>query len=132
MNENRKSALFIILLLVGCVIFVAIGFWRRWKIEKSHKVDIAQIYNYTYGGRGNAGRLYVDFTMNIKGKEYKSSSGYLTTDFNCNKHFLGKTFPVVYNPDNPSISSILIIPEDFARYGYSFPDSLKWVLQYKK
>ena len=132
MKGKNKRILFIVLLVGLGVVFILWGFWRKWQIEKSHQISSGRIYNYYYGGRGNAGHFFIDFILNIQGKEYKGSSTYLMKDFDCDRKFIGKTFPVVYNPDNPSTSSILIIPEDFSRYGYSFPDSLKWVLQYKK
>jgi hypothetical protein len=43
-----------------------------------------------------------------------------------------RSFPAVYVPNNPSISSLLITPDDFKKFGYDFPDSLVWILPYLK
>src|SRR5450755_4868221 len=43
---------------------------------------------------------------------------------------LNRTFPVIYSPNYPKNNYILIRPEDFNRFNYSFPDSLNWVLKY--
>lgn len=130
MTEKRKTRVFIILFLISTLVYVGWGFWRKWQIEKSHTIVVGKIYRYAYGGRGNAGGFHVDFKTIVNGKEYDASSRYLTSDFNCSNDFIGKTFPVIYNPKHPSISSILIIPSDFARYNYQYPDSLNWVKKY--
>jgi hypothetical protein len=132
MNERKKTRLFAIAFAICALAFIGWGFWRKWQIVKSHKIGIGKIYRYTYGGRGHAGRFFVDFRTTIDGREYTGSSTYLMEDFNCNDDFIGKTFPVVYSPEYHSISSMLIIPSDFARYNYPYPDSLNWVKKYIK
>jgi len=104
-------------------------------LKKEHAIAIAQIYSCTAGGRGNGGGLFIDFKISVNGNDYYASSRYLTSILSaadCESHFLGKTFPAVYNLKNPSLANLLIFPEDFALYNYPFPDSLKWVLQYKR
>ena len=132
MTEKNKKKLFVAILIILSVGFVYWGLWRKWQIEKRYKITVGQLYHYSFGGRGNAGGFWVDFKITIGGKQYNSSTRYLTDDFNCNNDFIGKTFPVVYSPDHPSISSMLIIPSDFARYHYAYPDSLNWVKKYIK
>lgn len=131
MVKKNKTKLFVVIfiLTVGLIYW---GFWRKWQIENKNEITVGQVYHYSYAGRGNAGGFWVDFKITINGKEYHSSTRYLSEDFNCNNDFIGKTFPVVYNPGHPSISSILIIPSDFAHYNYAYPDSLNWVKNYIK
>ena len=46
-------------------------------------------------------------------------------------NFVGKSFPVVYRWNGLWYDdNILITPNDFSSFGYPFPDSLKWVLEY--
>ena len=99
-----------------------------------HAVGIVQVYDYSTGGRGNAGGIWIDHILEVNGKSYKSSSRYLTTDITSEglKHLMNKTFPVVYNPSSPSNSRLMLLPKDFEKWGYSFPDSLKWLLPYIK
>ena len=132
MTERKKTRLFVVVFILLSTALVCWGYWRKLQIETKHEITVGRIYHYSYVGRGNGGGIWVDFKIEINRKEYNSSTRYLTDDFNCNNDFIGKTFPAVYNPDHPSISSILIIPSDFARYNYPFPDSLNWVKKYIK
>jgi hypothetical protein len=117
---------------------IAGGIWgivRQKRLKKDHTIGIAYVTDCSSGGRGNAGGIWIDYILYAEGKKYKGSSLYLTSDFDVGDvadHMLYKTFPAAYNPGNPSISSLMILPKDFTRYGYQFPDSLKWVLQYVK
>ena len=124
-----------ILLVVFVLAWIYYGFYRKKQLDNNHAIDIAYIDDYSVGGIGNAGGLSINFKMLIKGKQYYSSTVYSTgkispRDFE--DHFMNKTFPCIYNIKDPTIELLLIFPEDFKRFGYSFPDSLKWVLQYKK
>lgn len=51
-------------------------------------------------------------------------------DYKSAKKLIGKNFPVVYNDENSELSYLLITPQEFEKYGYTFPDSLNWVLKY--
>ena len=42
-------------------------------------------------------------------------------------HFVGRSFPVIYNINDPSMSEILVFPSDFAKFKLKYPDSLEWV-----
>jgi hypothetical protein len=44
--------------------------------------------------------------------------------------FVGKTFPVIYDPSHPEINNILVSPENLKAFNIPFPDSLKWTLNY--
>lgn len=132
-RKKLLKTIFGILLIGFCIILPIIGFWRRNKLENNHQTSYALISSCQNGGRGNAGSVFLNFNMTVNGKSYMSSSSYRTSElsfFDAQKYLVGKTFPAVYYPPNPRISSIMISPQDFARYGYQFPDSLSWVLQY--
>jgi hypothetical protein len=45
--------------------------------------------------------------------------------------FIGKIFPIIFSPKTKN-SELLMGPKDFEKYGIQFPDSLRWVLEYKK
>lgn len=135
MYKNKLKIIFlsfVILFTIGIVIY---ALWSKNKLQENHTVITGKIINCQNGSRGNGGSLFFDYSISIANKNYNASSSYWTNElsfFAAEKYFVGKTFPVAYNPSKPSESSILITPKDFSRYGYPFPDSLKWVLQYLK
>ena len=135
MTSKKKEILTTALLLFFGVAWVGFGFWRKSQLEKFYKVTIAKTVGVSGGGKGNAGRLFLKYLIQVDGKQYKDSKAFLTSEVSwedCEKHLTGKTFPAVYNPDYPSISFMLITPKDFARFRQAFPDSLKWVVKYVK
>lgn len=135
MNQQQVNKILGILLLAFCVIGAIWGILRQNSLKKKNEIGTCRTTAFTAGGRGNAGGIWIDYILDLNGKEYKGSSRYLTNEITSDdlqNYILHKTFPVAYNPSNPSVSSILITPKDFSRYGYPFHDSLKWVLQYFK
>jgi hypothetical protein len=38
----------------------------------------------------------------------------------------------VYNRDNPSNAHLLLLVEDFKKYGFAYPDSLRQLFDHKK
>jgi hypothetical protein len=135
MNLQRLNKILGILLLVFCTVGAIWGVFRQNSLKKNHKIGTGITTDYTAGGRGNAGGIWIDFVLTVGDKKYKGSSSYQTSEISghdLRHHILNKNFPVVYNPSNPSVSSLLITPKDFSRFGYPFPDTLRWVLQYFK
>jgi hypothetical protein len=79
----------------------------------------------------NGNSLDVAYTFLFRGNDYNCETtvmGIYLLDFN--SEFIGKHFPVIYLPENPKNSEILITPDRFERFGISFPDSLKWVRRF--
>jgi len=132
MTSKKKQNLLGILLLVFCVVAGIWGIVRQKKLKNNHVIGTARVYNYSSGGRGNAGGVWIDYVISVNGKNFKGSTRYLSNEISSGElnYFLGKTFPVVYNPSNPSISSLMLLPKDFSNRGYVFPDSLRWILPY--
>lgn len=135
MKEKLKERLpLVILCLIFCGMTVFWGLRNKSNLQRNHQLTIGTIEDCENGGgRGNAGRIYLSYTFSVDGKNYNAQSTYFSTEisyFDGVKFFVGKKFPVMYYPQNPSNASILITPKNFTRWGYSFPDSLNWVLQY--
>ena len=133
MTSKQKEYLYGGLLLMFCVVCSVWGIIERNKLRNNHLIGVARIYQYTSGGRGNAGGTWVDYMLSVNGKNYKGSSRFTTGEIHTENliKFWNKSFPAVYYPPNPSISDLLLLPKDFKKYGYAFPDSLKWILQYE-
>lgn len=133
MKREIASKAIGVILVVICV-FVAIrGIVRQNILKEDNKFGQGKIVNFISGGRGNAGGIWIDFVLVVDGRKFKGSSrmnDYNISDADFRSNILGKNFPVLYNPNNPGNSSILITPKDFSRFGCVFPDSLNWVMKY--
>lgn len=130
MTSKRKNYLFGLLLLAFILGMVIWGFIQRNTIRKSHALTTARVYRYSSGGRGNAGGTWIDFTINVNAKTYRGTTRFLTSELSgtaIEKYLLHKAVPAVYSPEDPSISDLLLRPKDFKRWGYQFPDSLRWI-----
>ncbi len=77
-------------------------------------------YHFNYKNEGYLGHI------DIKSPLLSPKS--IFTYNNCADYFLNKHFPIAIDPENPSNNKILITPDEFKAFGYSFPDSLNWVL----
>jgi hypothetical protein len=135
MTQRQKNYLYGGLLLGFCVVGGAIGILRQKKLKESHVLGQAIVYDYSIGGRGNAGGVWLDFAFAVNCKTFRSSSLYSTTQLNApfvNKHVLKKNYPIVYNRDNPSNAHLLLLVEDFKKYGFAYPDSLRQLFDNKK
>jgi hypothetical protein len=94
--------------------------------RKNNKILVTgNILGFSKGG-SNSG-TFIDYQYSFQNKVYNGTD---TKTVN-GRIFIKKKFPVVINKKWPSSSKILLLPENFEEYGYSFPDSLKWVLNYK-
>lgn len=132
MTSKQKNKIGAIALMAFCVGLVVWGLIDRKKLQENHVLGVGQVNWISSGGRGNGGRVYIDFIIQVNGKKYKGSSSYLDTDITPKGLGLmrGKTFPCIYHPSNPSISTLLILPKEFKKEGHNFPDSLNWLLPY--
>ena len=133
MSQKNIKIAWVVFLIIGTIGIVVYTLWAKNNLKKNHLITVATIHTCQNGSRGNAGRFFLNFTITLNGKEYSSSNSYLDNElsfFAAEKYFVGKTFPAVYYPSKPSLSSLLVTPKNFAHFGYSFPDSLNWILQY--
>jgi hypothetical protein len=127
MKYNRILSSLVLAFLLGLIIW---GIYGRFKLNNKFSLTSAKVTNCRFlpKSAGNIDMTY-EYYVNSK-KVIRSSPRIWLTTTSCNEHFLGKTFPVVYNPDDKEISALLLTPSDFKRFKYSFPDSLKWVVKY--
>ena len=119
-----------VILLVSLFIWVSVN---RKQLLKDRDMSVARITDCSYGGRGHVGTITLTFIFHKDNNEIEGSSALSSNEINVQdvKSFLlNRTFPVIYSPHNPKNNYILIRPEDFKKFNYSFPDSLKWVLKY--
>lgn len=73
----------------------------------------------------------VAFHFEINGKLHYDQQNYSDLGALTQK-ILNKSFPVIYDSTDVTYNELLITPEDFEAYKMPYPDSLKWVLKYRK
>jgi hypothetical protein len=93
-------------------------------IREDRGNTIGIITKKNIGYRGGYSLIY---RYNVNGKNYEVDNGRFNWICDFETTFQGKRFPVVYAKKDPSCSLILITPDDYANWGYQFPDSLDWV-----
>lgn len=123
------------ILMIGVVLFIiSINFVKNNNKNKElqSKGFIAKGILIQSNLRPKSGKsIDVYARFEVEGTSYSSNSlvkGIYPQDFK--QHFINKSFPVIYVPENPIINEILITPDRFKKYAIPFPDSLNWVLKY--
>ncbi|PQJ11719.1 hypothetical protein CJD36_007955 [Flavipsychrobacter stenotrophus] len=119
-------SLFLTVIVLGIIYFL----YQRCQLLKNHKITIGKVIECRFLSKsgGSISLVYeyqVDAFNNIRSKTEN-----LIPLNDCNEHFIGKTFPVIYNPENKSFASMLITPRDFKSSNIIFPDTLNWVNKY--
>lgn len=106
-------------------------FYRKLnKCKKSLSSCFVYETNYIYIKTSG---LWVYYSYQIDGKSYRDRCNLgLDYEDELEQALLYKTFPLLYCNQSPGIGTPLITPKLFKEYGYYFPDSLKWVEDYKK
>jgi len=135
MKDKKWNKIGGTLLITFCVLLIIRGFYNANKLKKNHALTIGKITDCRENGVGNGGTVSVDFIFTVNGEQHNGSWGSTTDRFGCiicQKYFYGKWFPAVYEPGNFQNATLLILPSEFERYGYDFPDSQYWVLYYIK
>ena len=120
-----------------------LGFCVFWGLKVFYQVrTLREDFNIDNGGylyrcqtivTGNAGSIILRYYFFVNGRKFSSSIALLSSQISvrdCNEYLAGNYFPVAFVPSDPEISSLLVLPDDFERFGRSFPDSLYWVLSY--
>jgi hypothetical protein len=94
-------------------------------LKKRGKYGIAKIYEIDYIPRGNF--HFIKYKYIVNDSLYKSSSSFFYINENFERMLLDSTFPVIYLPEKPTISRILVKEYDFKTLDLIYPDSLSWV-----
>jgi hypothetical protein len=131
-NYKRKELIGTIVLLLFCTGIIIWGLTDRKQLEGRHELGLWYVYNISHG---TVSQIYVDYITYVHGQYYRGSTVFQSSEISlesCEKYLLKKDLPVVYYPPRPTNSMLLIMPKDFRRFGYPFPDNLQWLLQYLK
>ena len=127
MKISKKMGVVLIML-----IFVTIILISNWQSNKKTKIIKANmgivIGEITNSSSAHRGGVVINYAFHYNGlfQNDKTMGIYSGT----RDYFLMKTFPVVFSKSQPEINEILILPDDFEKYGLQYPDSLIWVKSY--
>jgi hypothetical protein len=128
MTTQRKNFVFGTGLLLFFVYAITLGLIQRKKLKTSNTFGICKIMKYSVGGRGAAGTIWLEYIYTVNGRQFKGSKSYSTSQLNWAmiKPKLYKiNLPIIYSKKDPSVSTMLLFENDFERWGYIQPDSLK-------
>lgn len=135
LNKTRYSIFFVIgvfLILVAAGKSLYNYFYEGKLLNCSKELSVGMVYETNYLYIKTSG-LWVYYSYMIDKKRYTGRSNLgLNYKDELKRVLVGKKFPIIYCVDKPRVSSMLIIPENYRNYGYAFPDTLNWVLNYRR
>jgi hypothetical protein len=70
-------------------------------------------------------RHSVNYIFLVGSKSYQEEDEITDLDYKYFGLFRGKTFPVIYDPENPRINRILLTKSDFKQFKLLIPDTLQ-------
>ncbi|MFL5753735.1 MAG: hypothetical protein ACJ76F_10025 [Bacteroidia bacterium] len=125
---SKKIKLISIIALTVIVVGGIYGFAGKAKdikkIKANPKQTIAKIVEKDNLQEYNTNGCWIYYEYVIEGKKYKHCKKYHGWRKEDN-YFLQRTFPLIYCADNPDISHLLIIEDEFKKFDLVQPDSLK-------
>jgi len=131
MKKNTLLASVIAILLIICCTFYLVSEKNkkslRDKILIKQNISTGIIVKYTHGYKSIA---KYEYRFQFNGKDYysnSSSSSFVDNYVTIGNTVVNKSFPVIFNTEDPDLSKLLIVPDDFKEYNIPFPDSLNWV-----
>jgi|SRR5665213_161771 len=130
LEKSQLAGIIIALVLIGTGLIWALS--NKNKLLAVHKITNALVNDCYSGGRGYLGTTIL-YKFALDGKEVNGSAAFSYNALNLSNakaYILGKTFPVVYDPQHPLNNLILIRQKDFMQFSIPMPDSLRWLLKY--
>ncbi|TWF32655.1 hypothetical protein FHW36_11432 [Chitinophaga polysaccharea] len=103
---------------------------RERAFQKNARMSVGTITDYYIEAKGSG--VIFNYTYTVDTMLYHGE-GYLcfrVPPKNA-RFFLNHQFPLLYSKVSPEIARLLVFPDDFIKNGVEFPDSLKWILNYK-
>lgn len=131
-RRNRRRRVVAIIVTIGVIIFFLYQFFNAiYGIEdlKENKVVITGIITNVHKSQRNTGSG-IDYKFFLNNKEFVGSTGYMSLPTQFCETLIGKSFPVIYSPNNIRNNVMLITNFRFKIYDMEQPDSLKWIEKY--
>ncbi|MBA2610898.1 MAG: hypothetical protein H0U95_02935 [Bacteroidetes bacterium] len=126
MSKKLKVAIIVAITIIAVCGFV--GFAGKAKdvkkIKANPKQTIATIVEFDNLQEYNTNGCWIYYEYTVSAKKYKHCQKYHGWKKEDN-YFLKRSFPLVYCAEDPDLSRLLIIEEEFKTFGLIQPDSLK-------
>ncbi|WPQ66305.1 hypothetical protein SIO70_15700 [Chitinophaga sancti] len=125
-NHGRPGKIFpvVVIVLLGAIAYYYVQQDRK-RLFNNKIFTTGEIYDYTMVARSSATNFICRFY--VGGVKYSFSQVVREVNRAYADDFVGKTFPVIYEKENPSNCELLLVPENFQQINMPFPDSLNWV-----
>ncbi len=128
-DEKENAVQGLIIFLFGLLVVIIINaFIIKFDYRKNGKYGIAEIYDFHVLANSSHSVCYKFLANN---QQHSSCEFEVVSNSKLRLMLIGKKFPVIYNPEEPEESVILITKYDFEHYNLDYPDSLKWVEDYR-
>ena len=132
MKSNIKWVYLLpMIIVVGIIVGITSShtYFLRKRLKENGKKTMGKITNVTSGFRGGHTVIEYQFLDNNQITIYSNSQHDALLR---NRVFIGKVFPVIYNPGNSNENEIIIGRKTFEEFNIYFPDSLDWVEKYER
>jgi hypothetical protein len=126
-NSERVIA---VLFFCFLAFIVVNGSIRGYLLNTKYLFSIGKITDAKPLTKSTGTKLSYTFFANSKLVQATYTVNGYTLSYSECKHLLNQPVPVVYNPDYPQISTLLLTREDNNRYDYVPSDSLAWINDY--
>ena len=122
------------LLVVMFLIFVITRIFfkqddERLRLKKTETVIVIGKVTSEHGSIKSTGHS-LEYSFNYEGKEIDLNRKTITNVLSSPYRFVDKYFPVVVSIEDREENVMLITPKDFRTFDLTFPDSLKWVVEW--
>lgn len=116
---------------IATVVVMLLALTYTLSKNKKHVHEILDSPSFTTGTltkiRFEKGKTILgDYTFKVGDIQVNSVKGDGRFQVLANQ-LMNRSFPVIYNANDPSKNDLLIFPSDFEKYHMIFPDSLIWV-----
>jgi hypothetical protein len=89
------------------------------------RVTTGRVYDVVFGSKNASYAVYYEYY--VDSVRYDNNRSFATMSNELQFALQDELFPVIYLPEEPGVSSILMTEDAFKAVGREFPDSLKWV-----
>jgi hypothetical protein len=91
-------------------------------LKKNGRLTYGQVVSFSEVGKYGEG---VTYTFNADNRLINEEREETKLEYKYFDLFRGKTFPVIYDPENPKVNHILLTKADFQFFNVPIPDTLK-------
>jgi hypothetical protein len=115
-----------VIFITGVVISSIVKGSDLKKIKANPEQTVAKVVDHDIPKKSSDTHygVWITFEYEVNDKVYKHSSKYFFPEED-EQYFMGQTFPLIYSKDDPDVSRILIVNENFEEFDLIQPDSLK-------